>query len=186
MAEDMKTLEENFRQQNKSCFILGASGETGKRLLQDLLERNIFSKITLIGRRQLTFEGEAYENLVSGLIVYSVDHCLEFIVFQSDILLDTVFSMPPGTRGGGFWEAWWLCCCLPGPWCWLLLPGNNESESRGCKLNFINPKWVLYWWINSDSTSLLHIITKIQYICWDLMGLLVSNNTSAISLSCTN
>lgn len=66
MAEDMQTLEENFRQQNKSCFILGASGETGKVLLQDLLERNIFSKITLIVRRQLTFEGKAYENLVSG------------------------------------------------------------------------------------------------------------------------
>lgn len=38
---------------------------------------------------------------------------------------DSVFSLPPGTRGGGLWEAWWLCCCLPGPWCWLLLPGNN-------------------------------------------------------------
>ncbi|KAG7239263.1 hypothetical protein INR49_029387 [Caranx melampygus] len=61
MAEDMKTLEENFKQQNKSCFILGSSGETGRLLLQDLLERNIFSKITLIGRRQLTFEGEAYK-----------------------------------------------------------------------------------------------------------------------------
>lgn len=68
MAEDMKTLEENFRQQNKSCFILGASGETGRVLLQELLERNIFSKITLIGRRQLTFEGKEYEKLVSGLI----------------------------------------------------------------------------------------------------------------------
>lgn len=68
MAEDMNTLEENFRQQNKSCFILGASGETGRVLLQELLERNIFSKITLIGRRQLTFEGKEYEKLVSGLI----------------------------------------------------------------------------------------------------------------------
>lgn len=68
MAEDMKTLEENFRKQNKSCFILGASGETGKVLLQDLLERNLFSKITLIGRRQLTFEGKAYENLVQEVV----------------------------------------------------------------------------------------------------------------------
>lgn len=65
MAEDIKTQEENFRQQNKSCFILGASGETGKLLLQEVLERNIFSKVTLIGRRQLTFEDRAYENLVS-------------------------------------------------------------------------------------------------------------------------
>ncbi|XP_074522611.1 oxidoreductase HTATIP2 [Halichoeres trimaculatus] len=68
MAEDMKTLEENFRQQNKSCFILGASGETGKVLLKELLERNIFSKITLIGRRQLTFEGKEYDNLVQEVV----------------------------------------------------------------------------------------------------------------------
>ena len=68
MAEDMKTLEETFRQQNKSCLVLGASGETGRMLLQELLGRNVFSKITLIGRRQLTFEDKAYENLVSTLI----------------------------------------------------------------------------------------------------------------------
>ncbi|XP_035508402.1 oxidoreductase HTATIP2 [Morone saxatilis] len=68
MAEDMKTLEENFRQQNKSCFILGASGETGRLLLRELLERNIFSKVTLIGRRQLTFEDKAYENLVQEVV----------------------------------------------------------------------------------------------------------------------
>lgn len=73
MAEDMKTLEETFRQQNKSCFILGASGESGKMLLQELLERNIFSKITLIGRRQLTFEDKAYENLVSANILLAGD-----------------------------------------------------------------------------------------------------------------
>ncbi|CAJ1049576.1 oxidoreductase HTATIP2 [Xyrichtys novacula] len=68
MAQDMKSLEENFKQQNKSCFILGASGETGKVLLKELLERNIFSKITLIGRRQLTFEDKAYENLVQEVV----------------------------------------------------------------------------------------------------------------------
>lgn len=68
MAEDLQTLEENFKQQNRSCFILGASGETGKVLLQELLERNIFSKITLIGRRQLTFEGKEYENVVQEVV----------------------------------------------------------------------------------------------------------------------
>ncbi|XP_059203456.1 oxidoreductase HTATIP2 isoform X2 [Centropristis striata] len=68
MAEDMKTLEENFRQQNKSCFILGASGETGQVVLKELLARNLFSKITLIGRRQLTFEDKAYENLVQEVV----------------------------------------------------------------------------------------------------------------------
>ncbi|XP_028999975.1 oxidoreductase HTATIP2 [Betta splendens] len=68
MSEDMKVLEENFRQQNRSCFILGASGETGRLLLQEMLERNLFSKITLIGRRPLTFEGKAYGNLVQEVV----------------------------------------------------------------------------------------------------------------------
>ncbi|XP_061593697.1 oxidoreductase HTATIP2 isoform X2 [Cololabis saira] len=68
MAEDMKSLEENLRQQNRSCFILGASGETGKVLLQELLQRNLFSRVTLIGRRQLTFEDKAYENLVQEVV----------------------------------------------------------------------------------------------------------------------
>ncbi|XP_008335203.1 oxidoreductase HTATIP2 isoform X2 [Cynoglossus semilaevis] len=68
MAEDLKTQEENFRQQNKSCFVLGASGESGQMLLKELLHRNIFSKITLIGRRQLSFEDKAHENLVQEVV----------------------------------------------------------------------------------------------------------------------
>lgn len=69
MQEDMRSLEETFRQQNRSCFILGASGETGKLLLRELLERGIFSRVTLIGRRKLTFEEEQYKSLVSVLTV---------------------------------------------------------------------------------------------------------------------
>ncbi|XP_013874065.1 oxidoreductase HTATIP2 isoform X2 [Austrofundulus limnaeus] len=68
MAEDLKSLEETFRHQNKSCFVLGASGETGRVLLQELLERNLFSKITLIGRRQLSFEDKAFGNLVQEVV----------------------------------------------------------------------------------------------------------------------
>lgn len=60
----MAALEENFRRKNKSCFILGASGETGKVVLKGILQRNIFTKVTLIGRRQLSFEDKAYENVV--------------------------------------------------------------------------------------------------------------------------
>ncbi|KAK6294799.1 hypothetical protein J4Q44_G00356290 [Coregonus suidteri] len=70
MAHDLKTLSEDFRQKNKSCFILGASGETGKELLKEIVARKLFSKITLIGRRQLTFEDEAYENLVATCIYH--------------------------------------------------------------------------------------------------------------------
>ncbi|XP_004642745.1 oxidoreductase HTATIP2 [Octodon degus] len=65
MAETqaLPKLREDFRMQNKSVFILGASGETGKVLLKELLEQNLFSRVTLIGRRKLTFEEEAYKNV---------------------------------------------------------------------------------------------------------------------------
>ena len=95
MAEDMKTLEENFRQQNRSCFLLGASGETGGLLLRELLERNVFSKVTLIGRRQLTFEGKAYENLVGRRLLWSADH----------------FSLKIGETPI-VWSCWRLTCCF--------------------------------------------------------------------------
>ncbi|KAK3533893.1 hypothetical protein QTP70_033034 [Hemibagrus guttatus] len=65
---DLAALEENFRQKNKSCFILGASGETGKVLLKEIVRRNIFTKVTLIGRRQLSFEDKAYENVVQEVV----------------------------------------------------------------------------------------------------------------------
>uniref|UniRef100_A0A672QT67 Protein HTATIP2 n=1 Tax=Sinocyclocheilus grahami TaxID=75366 RepID=A0A672QT67_SINGR len=65
---DLNAMEEHYRQKNRTCFILGASGETGKALLKEIVERNIFSKITLIGRRQLTFEDKAYENLVQKVV----------------------------------------------------------------------------------------------------------------------
>lgn len=74
MAVDIKTLEEEFKQQNKSCLVLGASGETGKHLLAELLERNIFSKLTLIGRRKL--EGKEHEKLVGASALCSLKMAL--------------------------------------------------------------------------------------------------------------
>ncbi|XP_048825651.1 oxidoreductase HTATIP2-like [Brienomyrus brachyistius] len=68
MASNMRTLEEAFREKNKTCFVLGASGETGKQLLKELVDRKIFSKITLIGRRQLTFEDKAYESVIQEVV----------------------------------------------------------------------------------------------------------------------
>lgn len=93
MAEDMKTLEENFRQQNKSCFILGASGETGKVLLREVLERNLFSRVTLIGRRKLTFEEETYKNLVSSCPHIHLDEGIIFIL--------CMISVSSGAGSGG-------------------------------------------------------------------------------------
>ncbi|RXM31740.1 Sodium- and chloride-dependent glycine transporter 2 [Acipenser ruthenus] len=62
MAADIETLQENYRQKNKTCFILGASVETGKLLFKEIVNSQIFSKIALIGRR-LAFENEAHENV---------------------------------------------------------------------------------------------------------------------------
>ncbi|XP_036896275.1 oxidoreductase HTATIP2 isoform X2 [Sturnira hondurensis] len=65
MAETatLPKLREDFRMQNKSVFILGASGETGRVLLKEILEQSLFSKVTIIGRRKLTFDEEAYKNV---------------------------------------------------------------------------------------------------------------------------
>uniref|UniRef100_A0A452V2W8 Protein HTATIP2 n=1 Tax=Ursus maritimus TaxID=29073 RepID=A0A452V2W8_URSMA len=62
-TEALPKLREDFRMQNKSVFILGASGETGRALLKEMLEQSLFSKVTLIGRRKLTFDEEAYKNV---------------------------------------------------------------------------------------------------------------------------
>ncbi|KAI4877010.1 hypothetical protein NFI96_019729 [Prochilodus magdalenae] len=65
---DLAAMEGDFRQKNKSCFILGASGETGRALLKEIVERNLFSKVTLIGRRKLSFEDKAYDNVVQEVV----------------------------------------------------------------------------------------------------------------------
>ncbi|XP_057551111.1 oxidoreductase HTATIP2 isoform X1 [Hippopotamus amphibius kiboko] len=62
-AEALPEFREAFRMQNKSVFILGASGETGRVLLKEILEQGLFSKVTLIGRRKLAFNEEAYKNV---------------------------------------------------------------------------------------------------------------------------
>lgn len=68
MSAELKTLEADFRQGNRSCFVLGASGETGQVLLKELLRRNLFSKITLIGRRQLDLKDRAREAVVQEVV----------------------------------------------------------------------------------------------------------------------
>ncbi|CAM5121239.1 unnamed protein product [Eretmochelys imbricata] len=60
--ENIQNLHENFKKHNKSCFILGASGATGKEL-KEILKQQLFSNVTIIGRRKLTFEEEAYQNV---------------------------------------------------------------------------------------------------------------------------
>lgn len=62
-TEALPKLREDFRMQNKSVFILGASGETGRMLLKEILEQSLFSRVTVIGRRKLIFDEEVYKNV---------------------------------------------------------------------------------------------------------------------------
>ncbi|XP_069479578.1 oxidoreductase HTATIP2 isoform X2 [Ambystoma mexicanum] len=68
MSENLPKLREDYRKQNKSCFILGATGESGKELLKEIVKSQIFSKVTTIGRRKLTFEDEAYSNVIQEVV----------------------------------------------------------------------------------------------------------------------
>ncbi|KAI7793436.1 oxidoreductase HTATIP2-like [Triplophysa rosa] len=65
---DLNAKGEIYRQKNKTCFILGASGESGKVLLNEIKKSNIFSKITLIGRRELHLDNQTDENLVQKVV----------------------------------------------------------------------------------------------------------------------
>ncbi|XP_069718128.1 oxidoreductase HTATIP2 isoform X1 [Phaenicophaeus curvirostris] len=51
-----------------SCFVLGASGQTGRALLRELLARRLFARVTLVGRRRLSL-GEEAEAAVEQAVV---------------------------------------------------------------------------------------------------------------------
>ncbi|XP_054859534.1 oxidoreductase HTATIP2-like [Eublepharis macularius] len=66
--EELKKLRETFRAKKQTCFILGASGETGKEVLTKILRQQLFSKVTLIGRRKLDLEGSFYSNVKQEVV----------------------------------------------------------------------------------------------------------------------
>eukprot|EP00079_Xenopus_tropicalis_P023808 XP_012816294.1 PREDICTED: oxidoreductase HTATIP2 isoform X1 [Xenopus tropicalis] len=68
MEKDIEALREDYRKMNKSCFILGASGETGKELLKEIVASKLFSRVTLIGRRRLPLEEEPYKEVAQEVV----------------------------------------------------------------------------------------------------------------------
>ncbi|KAM4617412.1 oxidoreductase HTATIP2 [Discoglossus pictus] len=68
MDKDLPTLQEEYKKMNKSCFILGATGETGKELLKQIIKSQLYSKVTVIGRRKIPFEDEAYKEVVQEVV----------------------------------------------------------------------------------------------------------------------
>lgn len=65
MPDDIEAQRDAFRQMNKSAFVLGYTGEVGKELVKELLRSKVFSRVTLIGRRQVNYEDELYKDVVS-------------------------------------------------------------------------------------------------------------------------
>ncbi|XP_053304635.1 oxidoreductase HTATIP2 [Spea bombifrons] len=80
MAKDIQAQDEAFRSMNRTCFILGATGETGKELLKEIVGRRLFSKVTVIGRRKLPFQDETYEDVVQEVVDFEKleDHAAAF------------------------------------------------------------------------------------------------------------
>ena len=64
MAELVEEHRTSFSAMNKTAFVLGYTGETGKALVQELVTSKVFSRVVLIGRREVQFEDEAYKDLV--------------------------------------------------------------------------------------------------------------------------
>ena len=67
MAEAAVDQREKFKAENKSAFVLGATGEVGKELVKELLKSNVFQKVILIGRREIKYEDELYKDIVSRI-----------------------------------------------------------------------------------------------------------------------
>eukprot|EP00057_Strongylocentrotus_purpuratus_P034938 XP_797116.4 PREDICTED: oxidoreductase HTATIP2-like [Strongylocentrotus purpuratus] len=56
---------EKFRGLGKTAFVAGYTGECGKALVQELARTKIFSKVLLIGRREVPLEGDVYKDFAA-------------------------------------------------------------------------------------------------------------------------
>ncbi|XP_019618023.1 PREDICTED: oxidoreductase HTATIP2-like isoform X3 [Branchiostoma belcheri] len=69
MAEAAPGKEEEFRSTNQTAFVVGHTGGTGSALVEELVNRNIFQKVVLIGRRKLDkYEEEKYNMLEQKIV----------------------------------------------------------------------------------------------------------------------
>ena len=68
MAEN----REELKAKNLSAFVLGYTGETGKALVKEILTSKVFSRVVLIGRRQVQYDDELYKDVVSMILVSTI------------------------------------------------------------------------------------------------------------------
>jgi len=57
---------------DKSAFVIGYTGEVGKEIVRELLEKKIFKKLFLIGRRQVIYDDPLYTN--AEQLIVDFDH----------------------------------------------------------------------------------------------------------------
>ena len=58
---------QKFKASSQTAFVVGYTGETGKDLVKNLTDTKMFSKVTLIGRREVDYNDEMLKgsNVVS-------------------------------------------------------------------------------------------------------------------------
>ena len=67
MASQLETLLQAFREQNKTAFVLGYTGEVGKEVVKALLAKRLFKRLVLIGRRTVAYDDELYKDVVCSV-----------------------------------------------------------------------------------------------------------------------
>ena len=65
MAEGSDDKINTFREAGSTAFVLGYTGETGKRLIKELAKEKLFKKVVLIGRREVELSSDFGPEFVS-------------------------------------------------------------------------------------------------------------------------
>ena len=73
MASNIDEKMEAFKQKNQTAFVVGHTGEIGKEVVKELARSKIFSKVYLIGRREVKYEDELFKDF-SMVSIYKMLH----------------------------------------------------------------------------------------------------------------
>lgn len=71
-SSSMDLIKQYRQAADKSCFILGATGEAGKALVKELVRLRPFHKVVLIGRRRVDYENTELKQLEQRVVDF--DH----------------------------------------------------------------------------------------------------------------